>query len=197
MAAGFAVVAPFMVPILYGGRYAEPALLIGLIGVLQAARFFIVWPTTAALSMGRTRTVMFANLMRLVAYPAAYAGLVLFGGLVGVVTGFTAGELASIYAAVMLVNRDTNRPLFTGFGRLTDLLLTGVAIVLWDLAARAWSLPLVGAAVVTTAILLFRVIRREYSILRETVAQASSAAWRAWLRVARVRTSPKQTERLS
>jgi len=168
MCVGFAVVAPFAVPLLYGARYSQGALIIGLIGILQTTRFLIVWPTTVALSVGRTRTVMLSNLIRLVAYPCAFLGVWWLGGLEGVVAGFVAGELFSIAAALVLANRDMNRPSFTGFGRFADFVMISLAVILVDLAGTRTSTWSWGSALAALGIgiaVLIRVARREAEIL--------------------------------
>jgi O-antigen/teichoic acid export membrane protein len=85
MMTGFAVVSPIAVPLLYGARYREPALILTLIGILQMWRFLIVAPTTIALGIGKSRTVLIGNLMRLLVFPGAFIGFHAIGGLTGVV----------------------------------------------------------------------------------------------------------------
>jgi O-antigen/teichoic acid export membrane protein len=119
MCAGFALVAPTAVTILYGHRYTQSALLVGVIGVMQCARFLIGWPTTVNLSLGHSRYVFASNFVRLLAYPLAYVGARLFHNLEGLVAGFAIGEFISIGVAIVLMNRGDGRPRFDGFGRLT------------------------------------------------------------------------------
>ena len=170
MCVGFAVVAPIAVPVLYGARYAQGVLIVGLVGILQTTRFLIVWPTTIALSVGRTRTVMISNLIRLVAYPCAFLSVRWLGGLEGVVAGFVAGELISIAAALVLSNRDTARPLATGFGRFADFLLIAAGVIAGGLAWERASPVLWITAGIAVVFVLIRVPRRERSTIAEGVA---------------------------
>ena len=83
MAAGFAVVAPPVIGLLYGARYTTSPLLVGLVGILQTTRFLINWPTTVAMSMGRSRTVLLNNLPRLLIFPGALPRALDHRGLIG------------------------------------------------------------------------------------------------------------------
>ena len=102
MASGFAIVAPLMIPILYGHAFYQPAMIVALIGILQSTRFLVVWPTTVALSMGRSGVVLANNVLRLTAWPAAMAGFALGYGLYGIVVGFIFGELLAIGVALVM-----------------------------------------------------------------------------------------------
>ena len=174
MSAGFAVVAPIAVPILYGNRYAEAPLIIALIGVLQTTRFLIVWPTTVALGLGRSRTVLASNTARLLAFPGAAAGVAMIGGLSGLVAGFTAGELVSIVVALLLLNRNTRRPFWTGFDRLAAFIIGSAAIIGGAMAFEQHALRLgaidAGIALVLTA----WIARREAETLRHAFRAASA-----------------------
>lgn len=172
MAIGFAIVAPPMVTILFGHRFTETALFVGLIGVLQTTRFLTVWPTTLALAMGRSRTVLASNIARLAAYPGAFVGLWLIGGLPGVVAGFAAGELISIGTALMLLNRNSGWSRFHGFDRLAAYVGAAALIVGWNLAFRSGGLAIELALAAATAALLVWVIRQEAHTIRELIAMA-------------------------
>ena len=124
MSAGFAVVTPPIVTILYGAKFTETALIVGLIGILQSTRFLINWPATISLSMGRSRTVLAGSVVRLLVFPGALIGYRLFGGLTGVVGGFAAGEMIAVIIAVALVNRDTGDEPLRGFGRFAMFIAT-------------------------------------------------------------------------
>lgn len=140
MVVGFAFVAPFLVPLLFGGRFAQTALLVGLIGILQITRFMLVSPTAAALALGRSTTVLFSNLAHIFAFAAALIGLWLLGGLLGIVVGFIIGELMANIVAQLLVNRDMERPRLYGFDRIALFATVCAAIVGWNLvlSARQW-----------------------------------------------------------
>jgi O-antigen/teichoic acid export membrane protein len=173
MCVGFALVAPRAVPLLYGHRYAQGALLVGLIGMLQSTRFLINWPTTVNLSLGRSRAVLASNVARFLAYPGAFVGVRLLGGLRGMVAGFAAGEMMSIVIAVMLMNRSADRPWFAGFDRLATFVLACGAVVLWNLALARGSLIMEAALLLGSLALLAWVGRREADVLTQAMEFAS------------------------
>jgi O-antigen/teichoic acid export membrane protein len=136
MAVGFAIVAPPMVPILFGSRFTQPALLIGMIGILQATRFLLSWPTITALALGRSAIVLMSNLVHFSIFPGALIGEWLIGGLIGIVVGFIGAEALAVAVALVLMNHSMNRSLFIGFARLGALALTGAAIVGWQMSIK-------------------------------------------------------------
>jgi O-antigen/teichoic acid export membrane protein len=176
MCAGFALVAPTAVTILYGHRYTQSAFLIGAIGIMQCARFLIGWPTTVNLSLGHSRYVFASNFVRLLAYPLAYVGARLLHNLDGLVAGFAIGEFISIGIAIVLMNRGDNRPMFAGFDRLIAFGLTGLAVIGWNLALRYPNTGLFVTLIVFSALLLVLVIRREGGVMRESLDYAKRAA---------------------
>jgi len=169
MCAGFALVAPVAVTMLYGHRYTQTAMLVGLIGILQCTRFLINWPTTVCLSLGQSRAVLASNVARFLAYPCAFAGVGMFGGLRGMVAGFAVGEMVSIVIALMLMNRGAERPLLAGFDRLAAFFLTCCAVIGWNLFAHY---PTILAAAVMTALsaaLVLWIARREAASIADAV----------------------------
>jgi O-antigen/teichoic acid export membrane protein len=170
MAVGFAVVTPPLVPILFGARFAQSALLIGLIGVLQTIRFLLTWPTTTALAMGRSTTVLLSNLAHILTFPGAFIGLWLVGGLSGVVVGFIGGELIAAALALALLNRTTHQKPLHGFDRLRALVLTGGAIVSWNLALGTSPWPAEVGMLLASIALVVWLYRRESAVVDEFVA---------------------------
>jgi O-antigen/teichoic acid export membrane protein len=168
IAVGFAVVAPLLVPFIYGERFRQTSLLIGLIGILQTTRFLITWPTAMALATGRSRSVLIANSSRLFVLPGAFLGLHFMGGLEGVVVGFICGELASIVVSLILLNRILRTQL-AGFDRLGLFILVGAAIIAWNLFAPAGSPLTLTLLSVGSAVLAATVLRREWRTLREAL----------------------------
>jgi O-antigen/teichoic acid export membrane protein len=139
MAAGFALVAPAAVPILFGARFAQPALLITLVGLLQGVRFFLTWPTTVALAMGRSGMVAAANLAHTIALAAGLAGLALRGDLVGFASGMIVGEFVASAVALALLARATGRSVWALMTRLGVFAAWTALIVAWNLDWRLWS----------------------------------------------------------
>jgi O-antigen/teichoic acid export membrane protein len=172
MAAGFALVTPLLVPILFGGRFTQPALLIGLIGILQTSRFLLAWPTTVALGMGRSVTVLISNIANLLAFVGGLIGLSISRNLIGLVSGFVVGEIIAVAVVVFLFNRDMDRPRLRGFDRLGAFGLTAAAILAWNLAVSSGQWPAEVAMLVVTALLIVWIARRESVIVGESVALA-------------------------
>jgi len=178
MATGFAVVAPTMVTVLYGAKFTQSALVVGLVGILQTTRFLINWPSTVALSMGRSRTVLVGNLVRLLAYPGAFLGVALVGGLRGVLMGFIAGELIAIAASLGLLNRNMDLLLLSGIDRFAAFILTATAIVGWDIAIERHSIVAEAGLLIASMVLTGWIIRREMPTIREAIALVAQALGR-------------------
>ena len=158
--AGFALMAPFAVRLLFGEKFAQAPLLIALVGVLQTGRFIRNWPTTVALGLGKSYIVMANNFARMLGIPAAFAGLALLGGVTGVVSGFIVGEFAALITAIILLNRER------GVGRTYDFdriaAFTGGCALIVGLAAAAQYRWLPGLALLpAAALLLLWLVRHE------------------------------------
>jgi O-antigen/teichoic acid export membrane protein len=166
MALGFALVAPPIIPVLFGARFAQDSLLVTLIGLLQTARFLLNWPSTASLANGRSATVLAGNLTHVIAFAAAVAGLKLVGGVQGLVGGFVVGEVVCAGLAVVLLNRDTVQPQQHGLERLVLFALACAAALLWNLTVRNRDWTSVGAAAIASALLLAGLWRRERASIR-------------------------------
>jgi O-antigen/teichoic acid export membrane protein len=176
MAAGFALVAPPAVPILFGARFAQPAMLIGLVGILQVTRFLLNWPTTVALAMGRSTTVATSNLAHTVALGAAFVGLRLWGGLTGLVGGLIVGELAANAVALFLLARDMDRNRWQGFDRLGLFIMSAAAILGWNLVLRAESWLGSALMLAVSAAIAVLLLRREAEAIGQAVSLARRVA---------------------
>ncbi|RAK66544.1 oligosaccharide flippase family protein [Phenylobacterium kunshanense] len=155
MIIGFAVVAPPVVPLLFGHEFQQAAWLIALIGVLQGGRFLRVWTVTLALGIGQSRIVTANTLARALGIPAAALGYALIGGVAGVVSGFIFGELAALVTGVLLLNRARNKPAAYDFDRIV-MFASGSVIVLalTNTLERQWTwglAVLIPAAIAFTA----------------------------------------------
>ncbi|WGU42238.1 oligosaccharide flippase family protein [Phenylobacterium sp. NIBR 498073] len=118
VAAGFALVAPFAVELLYGPAFHLPVTVVALIGMLQSVRFIRLWPNNVALGVGASRIVMSNNIARMVALPAAIVGFNIMGGLPGVLVGFIFGEFTALIVALMLLNRHVGFSSWDGWDRV-------------------------------------------------------------------------------
>lgn len=174
MAAGFAVVAPVLTPLLFGARFAQGALLVGLIGILQLTRFMFGVPATAALALGRSGTVLASNLLHLIAFAGGLAGLA--DGLRGVINGFVGGEMIALCIARSLLNRDMRVSLWRGFDRLAAFGAICGAIVAFDVAMQGRSLPAELLVGMFSALLAGWILRREAGVIRSLLVSVQSVA---------------------
>jgi O-antigen/teichoic acid export membrane protein len=168
MAVGFALVAPPLIVLLYGPRFAAPGLLVALIGILQCARFIRIWPTTIALAMGRSGIVLTNNVARLAGLPLAMGAITLGYSLPGVVGGFIVGELLALATAMTMVNYARKRGPFRDASRFMLFVAASVCAVGW--AAVIGQFTLLGLGLISAASLglIVWVIQQE----RATIVQA-------------------------
>jgi O-antigen/teichoic acid export membrane protein len=171
MAAGFAVVAPPAVVILYGHKFAMPAVIICLIGVLQMSRFMRLWPSTTALAMGRSATVLSDNLSRMTGLGFALVGAATVGGLAGAIPGLICGELLALVVTKALLNRGDGRPLLHGFGRIALWVGCCAALFAWAWILQHPSLVGVVLCAAATAVLVLRIVQTERRTLQEVLEQ--------------------------
>jgi O-antigen/teichoic acid export membrane protein len=170
MAAGFAMVAPFAIPILYGHRFQQSVITVALIGILQCTRYLSVWPVTVAIAMGRSNVVLANNVVRLIAWPAAIAGVLLGQGLVGIVLGFIFGELAGAAWALAMLNRSENDNVFHGFGRLALFVAGSTLIIVWVLLLEPFSTGHFLILLAATGALLAWIAFREERTIRNALS---------------------------
>src|SRR3546814_5537171 len=76
---------------------------------------------------GMSHIVMVNNAVRMLAFPAAIAGLILIGGIEGIVSGFLLAEWLAFLTGLTMTNRAQRRPLWHGVGRFL-FFLTGSAL---------------------------------------------------------------------
>ncbi len=176
LSAGFALVAPTAVKFLYGAKFSESALTVGLIGILQTSRFLQVYPTVVALSAGRSVGPLAVNTTRLFAYPAAFVCGLVLAGLPGVMAGFVFGELLAQSVGLILLNKVFQKPLFSGFDRIV-MFMTGSAAILGAIWVFQHDgiLPRVAMALAVGGLIGWMAYR-ERPAIRETVLLARRVA---------------------
>jgi O-antigen/teichoic acid export membrane protein len=164
MSIGFALVAPFAVSLLYGRAFALPVSTVALIGFLQASRFLSVWPTTVALAQGRSIILLTNNVVRLVAWPAAWTWGYIDGSLAAIVAGFLLGELIAFAVAVLMLNRSQGVALFRGFGRFAGFIGTNIVVLGWTQPGLPLWVILILSAL--TAVVGGIIVRSEFTTIR-------------------------------
>jgi O-antigen/teichoic acid export membrane protein len=172
MSAGFALVAPFMVGLLYGRAFSMAAPIVALIGILQAARFLVLWPTTVALAMARTTIVLANNVLRLVAWPAALVGVAITHDLYGIVSGFIFGEFIAFAVALVMLNRSEDNPMLQGFDRFAKFVGSSIAVAGWAFALMRPGLPILSALSVFSLILITWIVSSEMATIRASILSA-------------------------
>lgn len=175
MAAGFAVVAPWMIVVLYGSKFAQPAMVIALIGALQSTRFMRQWPTVIALAIGRSGNVLINNVIRMLGLPAALAGALTIGGLEGVIIGFAAGEMVALATSMWMLNRAAARKPLQDFDRLVCFILALTCVFGGVATANDTSFWKVIAVTLGSLALTGWIVRREAATINEAVGAARRA----------------------
>jgi len=170
MSAGFALVAPPMVPILYGHAFAQNALIIASVGVLQSTRFLNLWPTTIALATGRSVVILANNMLRLIAWPAALVCVAVTKDVFAIVLGFVFGEFVAFVLALLLLNRIQKSRLFQGFDRLGIFVMASTVIIGWTYLAEHPSLWAIGGLLAFTAAFAVLLLRSEGAAMAVALA---------------------------
>jgi O-antigen/teichoic acid export membrane protein len=177
MAAGYAAVAPVMIVLLYGEQFRQPALLVAAIGILQASRFIRLWPVTIALAEGRSGLVLISNLVRLLAFPGAFLGAELVGGIFGILLAFAAAEALALIVTVVMVSRHLAVSLQGGFSRIAAFALCSAVILGWAAAVgQRVSSGAVVALVAGSLLLVAWLIRSEKRTVSEAMRMLRPAA---------------------
>jgi O-antigen/teichoic acid export membrane protein len=133
---GFSSVGLIAVNILYGDKYSVESSIIVLIGLLQAARFVRMWPSTLALAAAASGGILVATIIRLASLPLGFAGVVFIGGLEGLLIGFIIGEIIALSISLYIVNRRASRSWDAGMLSVLTFALLAIAIALIDPAGR-------------------------------------------------------------
>ncbi|RYD66057.1 MAG: hypothetical protein EOP84_31425, partial [Verrucomicrobiaceae bacterium] len=149
MLCGFAFLAPFLVPLLYGDQYRVSASLSALVGALQVLRFLRSWPLTLALSVAASSTILTSTIIRFLALPLGLAGVAIFGGLEGLVLGFALGEALALLASLVIVNRTAGRSVKSGSAAV--LLFTVLGALVTYAAGHLSLTPVTAAGAIVLA----------------------------------------------
>jgi len=159
MAASFTLVGPIVTPLLYGRAFAQGIAIFAFLACLQSARFLRVWPTTMAVAVGRSTIVMFNNIARMVALPAAIVATFWFHSLEAIVAGFFLGEIAALVVALVLLSRAETVSLTQEMKRVGGFLL--VSAMLWGTAwgrqnhQLVWTLVAAAATCLSVALVVW------------------------------------------
>jgi O-antigen/teichoic acid export membrane protein len=122
MAAGMTILGPTIFSLAYGERYAGGLAVLLWLSLMFSMRLIREGSTTVAMSCGRTRLPMAANIVRLVSLPLCFWAASAGWGMVAVVMISTAAEFLSFLVATVLLQR------WLGLARLDRLGLPYVLI---------------------------------------------------------------------
>jgi O-antigen/teichoic acid export membrane protein len=178
MATGFTLVGPIVTPLLYGHAFAQAIPIFAFLGCLQSARFLRAWPTTMAVAIGRSSIVMFNNIARMVAVPAAIAAALIFHSLEAIIGGFYVGEIVALVVALTLLSRAATVSLAAELQRVAAFLVISALLVLGAWSAHDRHLLLAGLTAAATCGVLVWIAFKE----RAAVADLRSAAMRRLVR---------------
>ncbi|MDP3491521.1 MAG: oligosaccharide flippase family protein [Hyphomonadaceae bacterium] len=170
IAMGFALVAPTATVLLFGNSFAQPAIVIAMIGIFQAFRFMRQWPTTVALGISRSEIVLANNIMRMSGLACALFAVRLYGGMVSVTAGFILGELLALITAIALVNRASERRLFHDWDRIALLVIISLLVIGWTTVIEHHGIVRITALAFGTVAALTWLIRREWATIQRALA---------------------------
>lgn len=125
-----------LVTLLFGAEYQIPSILAGWLSILAGARVLRCWPVVVALSIGFTRDILYANLIRVGGLCAAFWAVSSGYGVVGVAASMATGELSATLFALWRADRKNPAKGHTG------LVLGGVFCALCGLAMVTHLTPL-------------------------------------------------------
>lgn len=183
MMAGFAITVPLVVPILYGPAFKQEADIIALIGVMQSIRLLHVWPSTVALGIERSKQVLLANILRMLAFPIALMAMTTVGRLPGLVIGFAIGEFFAVILSIVIANRSMGRSQAADMFHLALFAACAISVAL---AAREAARGTEAIAMVF-ALLAFAGIGMILWMARELIAESIAYVRRPVMKLLRVR----------
>lgn len=102
---GFALLGPSVFGLVFGPRYAEGAVFVGLLGLVFGLQLARAGTATVSMARGYTIDLLLANLVRLAFLPAAVVVVFAGGGAVMVVAIGAAGQLAGTAASILFLLR--------------------------------------------------------------------------------------------
>ena len=167
IAGAFALVGPFVTPLLYGQAFAQGAGIFAFLGCLQAARFLRVWPTTLAIAVGRSTIVVANNMARMIGVLVALIAGWLVHGLEAIVAGFFIGEMAALLVALVMLSRASTITLGPELRRAFGFFVMSVALVASAWAVEARHLAMAAVAGAAAAATLGLVSRQERVVILE------------------------------
>jgi O-antigen/teichoic acid export membrane protein len=105
VAAVFVLLGPLLILLLFGGKYAGAADVLGALAIMQAVRLFRIPPTVAAMARGDTRNSMIANIARLGGLPLALLAAAVHAPVPWVAVAGVIGEALGFAAAIIRLKR--------------------------------------------------------------------------------------------
>lgn len=140
-----------LVLLLFGAEYQIPSALAGWLSVLAGARVLRCWPVAVALSVGFTRDILYANLIRIGGLCVAYWAVSSGYGVVGVAASMATGEVAATLFALWRADRKNPAKGHAGLvmgGVFCAVSALAMSTHVLDFALQGWSGVLLGGTVI-------------------------------------------------
>lgn len=151
--AGFILLGPQAITLVYGSKYALATVVVGWLGVSQSLRLLRVPAMNAAMARGDTRITMYTNVFRqsgiLFALMAAWRGL----PLEWIAISGVAGEMAALVVSGVLLNRRHDMPtaaLWKPAAFVITCHAAAIAIILGGDVASSWLASVIWFLVIAT-----------------------------------------------
>ena len=128
-----------IIPAVFGARYQAPALLVAWLAIGAAAGVLRGAPAIAALALGDTKNLLYANVVRPLGLAAALVAVHLGHGIVAVATAIALGELLATVYAVVRLSRAFDVPLLRGLlyvGGAIACCLGALAYLMFDVSSH-------------------------------------------------------------
>lgn len=162
-ACGFAAVGPSALRLLYGASYAQAVLPVALIGLTQAVRFLRTWPSSVAISVGRTGNVLLSTVVRLLALPIGLLGMLATGNITGLVTGLLVGETLALVTSLAMLNQGRRLPISHGMTVVGVMVAVAVSLpsAIWITSASILGAAIIALIALPIALLALYMIDRQ------------------------------------
>ena len=157
----FGVLAPLIIPLLFGSRFRLDFEIVALIGVLNVARFMKMWPINVLLADGRSHGVLITNVVRLIAIPLTIAAIRWEHSLLAILLAFIIGELTSMAVSIYLASKALPGSTAVFGFRMLFFVALSTALLVGSISAQLHSSIYLAIATLITVALIVLLWTRE------------------------------------
>ena len=137
-----------ILPLIFGAHYVPPDFLVAFLAVASGMRICRSWAMTTAISIGRTRSLMYANFLRLTGIASGAIAVGAGYGLVVVAAAIAGAEFVATVYAIFKVNRDAALPRYKGIGVLGTIVAAyAISLMILDVWRGDYIVVTLSAAV--------------------------------------------------